>query len=52
MSSFCVGFLTWVGLQRLAVPFSNATAIAIALVSDPMDILLPGVSNLVEGSGF
>lgn len=34
------------------MPFSNPTAIAIALVPDPMDVLLPGVSNLVEGAGF
>lgn len=34
------------------MPLSNTPTIAIALVSDTMDILLPGISNLVEGTGF
>lgn len=33
--------LTWIGLQRLAMPLPNATAIAVALVPDTMHILLP-----------
>lgn len=41
-----------IGLQGLAVPLSNTPTIAIALVSDTMDILLPGISNLVEGTSF
>lgn len=31
----------WIGLQRLAMPLPNATAIAVALVPDTMHILLP-----------
>lgn len=34
------------------MPLSNASAIAVALVPDPMHILLPGVSNLIKGAGF
>lgn len=34
-------FLTSIGLQGLAMPLSNTTAITIALVSDAMDVLLP-----------
>lgn len=45
-------FLTRIGLQRLAMPFSNTTTIAIALVSDTMDVLLPRISDLVKGTGF
>lgn len=30
-----------IGLQGLAMPLSNTTAITIALVSDAMDVLLP-----------
>lgn len=42
----------WIGLQRLAMPLPNATAIAVALVPDTMHVLLPGVSNLIKCSGF
>ena len=52
MSQLSVGFLTRIGLQRLAMPFSNTTTIAIALVSDTVDVLLPRISNLVKGTSF
>ena len=44
--------LTWVGLQRLAVPLSDATAVAVALVPDTMHKFLPGVTNLVKCPGL
>lgn len=47
-----IELLTWIGLQRLAMPLPNATAIAIALVPDTMHVLLPRISNLVKCSGF
>lgn len=45
-------FLTSIGLQGLAMPLSNTTAITIALVSDAMDVLLPWISDLVKGTGL
>lgn len=44
--------LTCVGAQRLAVPLPDAAPVTIALISDAMDVLLPGISDLVEGLAF
>lgn len=44
--------LTWVGLQRLAMPLPNAPAVAVALVSDTMHKLLPGIADLVKCPGL
>lgn len=43
---------TRVGLLRLTAQLPDAVSIAIALVHDAVDDFVPGLSNLIEGSGF
>lgn len=55
VSRFCYDYLdrtmtTRVGLLGLAAEFSNAVAIAIALVHDSIDDFIPRLSDLIESS--
>lgn len=43
---------TRVGLLRLTAQLPDAVSVAIALVHDAVDDFVPGLSDLIEGSGL
>lgn len=43
---------TRVGLLRLAAQLPDAVSVAVTLVHDALDDFVPGLSDLIEGSGL